>query len=61
MYILFKCSSKTAVLSRLFKASTTMSNFMNKEFNGDFSSEFSVLMLKEVIAIILEYVYETKN
>ena len=32
---------------------------MNEVYNGGFSSEISVSMLKKIIALVWEYVYET--
>ena len=34
---------------------------MNEVCNGGFLPEFSVWMLKEIIALVWEYVYETKK
>ena len=59
MSVLFRDSSKTAMLSRLLMVAIATSNFMNEVYNGRFSPEFSVSMLKEIIMLVWEYVYET--
>ena len=38
------------------KYKSNKSNFMNKVHNGGFSPEFSVSMLKEIIAMVWDYV-----
>ena len=52
MPVLFRRSSKTAIFSRFIKVAIPTSNFMNEVYNGGFSPEFSVSMLKENIALV---------
>ena len=52
MSVLFRHSSKTAMFSRFLKVAIAMSNSMNKVYNGGFSPELSVSMLKETIALV---------
>ena len=49
------------MFSRLLKVAIAMSNFLNKVYNGGFSPEFSVSLLKEIIALVGDYVYETRG
>ena len=52
MSVLFRRSSKTARLSGLLKVAIATSNLTNEVYNGGFSPEFSVQMLKEIIALV---------
>ena len=61
MSVLFRCCSKTAIVSKFLKVAITTSNFLNKVYNGGFALEFSVSMLKETIALVLDYVSETRK
>ena len=61
MSVLFRRSSKIAMLSRFLKVAIATSNFMNEVYNGRFLSEFSLSILKEIIALAWEYVYETRK
>ena len=61
MSVLFRRSSKTAMFSRFLKVAITASNFMNEVCNGGFSPELNVSMLKEIIALVRHYVYETRK
>ena len=47
------------MLSMFLKVAIATSNFMKEVYNGWFLPELSVTMLKETIAIVWEYVYET--
>ena len=38
-----------------------MSNFMNEVYNGGFLPDLSASMLKEIIALVWQYVHETKK
>ena len=38
-----------------------MSNFMKEFYNGGFAPEFSVSMLKETVALLRDYVSETRK
>ena len=52
MSISFRCSSKTAMFSRLLKVAIATSNFMNEVYNGGFLPEFSVSVSKEIIKLV---------
>ena len=56
MSVLFRRSSKNAMLSRFLNVAIATSNFMNEVYNGGFSPEFSVSMLKEIITLVREYI-----
>ena len=53
--VLFRRSSKTAMFSRFLKVAIATLNFMNKVYNGKILPEFSVSMLKEIIALEIMY------
>ena len=61
MSVLFRSLFRTAIFSRFSKVSIATSNFMNEFYNGGFSPEFSVSMLKEIIALVQDYVSETRK
>ena len=61
MSVLFRRSSKTARFSGLLEVAIATSDLTNEVYNGGFSPEFSVWMLKEIIALVWEYVYETRK
>ena len=61
MSILFRRSIKTAIFSRFLKMAIATSDFMTEVYNDRFVQEFSVSMLKETIAVVLHYVYETRK
>ena len=52
MFVLFRHSSKTAILSRFVKVFIAMSNFMNEVYNGGFLPDLSASLLKEIIALV---------
>ena len=54
MFVLFRRFFRTAIFSRFSKVVIATSNFMNEFYNGRFSPEFSVSMLKEIIAVVRE-------
>ena len=54
-------SFKTAVFSRFVKVALATSNFTNEVYNGGFAPEFSVSVLKEIIALVQDYVFETES
>ena len=56
MSILFKRSSKSVMFSRFLKVAT-----MNEVYNSEFLPEFNVSILKEIVALVWDYVYETKK
>ena len=47
---------QTAMLSRLLRVSLATSNFKIEVYNGRFAPKFSVLTLKEVSALVQNYV-----
>ena len=61
MSVLFRHSSKTAMLSRFLKVAIATSSFMKEVYNGGFSQEFSVSVSKEFIALVWKYVYGTRK
>ena len=61
MSILFRRFFKTAIISRFLKVAIATSSFMNEIYNGGFAPEFSVSILKETIALIWDYVCETRK
>ena len=61
MSVLFRGSFRTVVFSRFLKVAIVTSNFINKLYNGKFAPEFSVSMLKETIALVRDYVSETRK
>ena len=52
MSVFLRQSSKTAMFSKFLKVAKAMSNFMNEVYGGGFLPEFSVSMLKEIIALV---------
>ena len=52
MYVLFRRSFKTAIFSGFLKVAIATINFMNKVYNGGFVPEFSLSMLKEIVALV---------
>ena len=61
MSVLFRCSFKTAILSRFLKVAIATSNFMNGAYNGRFAPDLSVSMSKETMAIVRDHVSETRK
>ena len=61
MSILFRRSFKTAIFSRFLKVAIATSNFMKEFYNGGFAPDFSVSILKETIALVRDYVSETRK
>ena len=61
MSLLFRLSFKTAIFSRLLKVAIATSNFVNEVYNGGFAPEFRVSMIKETIALVGDYVFETRE
>ena len=58
---LFRHSFKTAIFSRFLKVAIATSNFTNEVYNGRFEPEFSVSVLKKNIALVWDFVSETRN
>ena len=46
---------------RFLKVAIATSNFMNEVYNGRFTPEFSVSIIREIIALVSDYVYETRK
>ena len=61
MFVLFRRSSKTTIFSRLLNGDIATSNFMIEFYNGGFAPEFSVSLLKENIALVWDYLFETRK
>ena len=61
MSILFRRSFKTSIFSRLLKVTMATSNIMTEVYIGGIVPEYSVSMLKETIALVWHYVYETRK
>ena len=61
MSVLFRRSFKTAIFSRFLKVVIATSNFMNEVYNGGFVPHYSVSMLKEIIALVRDYVSEIRK
>ena len=61
MSVLFRHSFKTAIFSRFSKVAIATSNFRKEFYNGRFVPEFSVSMLEETIALVRDYVSETRK
>ena len=51
MSVLFRRLFRTTIFSRFSKVAIAMLSFMNEFYNAGFSPEFSVSMLKEIIAL----------
>ena len=43
------------------KVAIATSNFMNEFYNGGFAQDFIVSMLKKIIALVPDYVFETRK
>ena len=61
MSVLFRRSLMTVIFSRFLKVAIATLNFMNEIYDGGFAPEFSVLMLKESMALVRDYVSETRK
>ena len=61
MSVLCRRSLKTVIFSRFLKVAIATLNFMNEIYDGGFAPEFSVLMLKESMALVRDYVSETRK
>ena len=61
MFVLFRRSSKTTIFSSLLNGDIATSNFMNEFYDGGFASEFSASVLKENIALVGDYLFETRK
>ena len=61
LFALFRRSFKTVLFSRFLKVATATSSFTNEIYNGGFAPEFSISMLKEIITLVRENVYENSK
>ena len=61
MSVLFRRLLRTVIFSRFSKVAIAVSNFMSKLYNGGFAPEFSVSILKELIALVRDYASETRK
>ena len=61
MSVLFRRLSRNVIFNRFSKVAIAASNFMNEFFNGRFWSEFTVSVLKEIIALVRDCVSETRK
>ena len=59
--VLFRRLFRIFSFSRFPKAPMATSNFMKKFYNGGFAPGFSVSMLEETIALVRDYVSETRK
>ena len=59
--VLFRRLFRTVIFSRFSKVAIATSNFMNEFYNGGFAPEFCVSVLKETIALVRDYVSETRK
>ena len=59
MSVFIRRSFKTAIFDRFLKVAIATSNLMIEVYNGGFTSEFSVSVLKEMITLVQDYIYET--
>ena len=46
---------------RFLKVAIAKSNFINEVYNGRFTPEFSVSIVREIIALVSDFVYETRK
>ena len=61
MSVFFRHSFKIAIFSRFLKVAIATSNFINESYNGGFAPEFSASILKETVALVSDYVSETRK
>ena len=61
MPVLFTRCFKAAIFSRSFEVAIATSNFMKEVYNGGFAPEFSVSMFIKTIALVRDYVSETRK
>ena len=61
MSILFRRSFKTSIFSRFLKMAMETSNIITEVYIDGIVSGYSVSMLKETIALVWHYVYETRK
>ena len=61
MSILIRRCFKTSIFSRFLKVAMATSNIITEVYIGGIVSGYSVSMLKETIALVWHYVYETRK
>ena len=61
MSVLFRRLFRTTIFSRFSQVAIATSNFMNEFYHGGFMPEVSVSMFKESIALVRNYVSETRK
>ena len=61
MSVLFRRLFRNVIFSRFSKVAIAASNVMNEFFNGGFWPEFTVSVLKEIIALVRDCVSETRK
>ena len=61
MSVFIRRYCKTAVFTSLLKVPIPISSFMSEVYNGRFVSEFSLSMLKEIIALVGGYLSKTRK
>ena len=61
MSVFFRHSFEIAIFSRFLKVAIATSNFINESYNGGFAPEFSASILKETVALVSDYVSETRK
>ena len=61
MSILFRQFFKTVLFSGFWKVTVATSNFLIEVHNDGFAPEIKDLMLKETIALVRDYIYETRK
>ena len=58
MCVISGCSFKTAIFSKFLKVAMARSSFMKEMYHARFVPEFSVSVLKEIIALVESCLYE---
>ena len=61
MAVLSRRLFRTAIFSKFAKEAKATSNFMSEFYNGRFLPEFCVSILKEIIALLQDYVSKTSK
>ena len=61
MLVLFRRLIRTAIFSTFYKVAMTRSNFMNQFYDGGFTPEIKVSMLKETVTLVRDYVSELRK
>ena len=61
MLVFFRRLIRTAIFSTFSKVAMARSNFMNQFYDGGFTPEIKVSMLKETVALVRDYVSELRK